>query len=290
MKANLNPSKHFNTSLINGLGSTGSPLSPEGFKWVYDNVNETLLLGSFSGGTDLCTRFVGPIPLLPITAGEIQCRCLGAKVEAYDPSGKSLLNEVGVLVIEKPMPSMPTNFWNDLGNKRYHQSYFDLYPQTWRHGDWIKITDRGTGIIYGRSDSTLNRGGIRMGTSEFYRIIDSIKEIHDSLIIDLPTNNEESQLILFIAVASKLGMTSDLDDKIKTQIRSNLSPRHVPNQIIRVESIPKTLNGKKLEIPVKKILSGTPVHEALNIESVSNPDSLKLFINFSKNQANRTED
>ena len=290
MKANLNPSKHFNTSLIKGLGSTGSPLSPEGFKWVYDNVNETLLLGSFSGGTDLCTGFVGPIPLLPITAGEIQCRCLGAKVEAYDPSGKSLLNEVGELVIEKPMPSMPTNFWNDLGNKRYHQSYFDLYPQTWRHGDWIKITDRGTCIIYGRSDSTLNRGGIRMGTSEFYRIIDSIKEIHDSLIIDLPTNNEESQLILFIAVASKLGMTSDLDDKIKTQIRSNLSPRHVPNQIIRVESIPKTLNGKKLEIPVKKILSGTPVHEALNIESVSNPDSLKLFVNFSKKQANRTED
>ena len=290
MKANLNPSKHFNTSLINGLGSTGSPLSPEGFKWVYDNVNETLLLGSFSGGTDLCTGFVGPIPLLPITAGEIQCRCLGAKVEAYDPSGKSLLNEVGELVIEKPMPSMPTNFWNDLGNKRYHQSYFDLYPQTWRHGDWIKITDRGTCIIYGRSDSTLNRGGIRMGTSEFYRIIDSIKEIHDSLIIDLPTNNEESQLILFIAVASKLGMTSDLDDKIKTQIRSNLSPRHVPNQIIRVESIPKTLNGKKLEIPVKKILSGTPVHEALNIESVSNPDSLKFFVNFSKKQANRTED
>ena len=137
MKANLNPSKHFNTSFINGLGSTGSPLSPEGFKWVYDNVNETLLLGSFSGGTDLCTGFVGPIPLLPITAGEIQCRCLGAKVEAYDPSGKSLLNEVGELVIEKPMPSMPTNFWNDLGNKRYHQSYFDLYPQTWRHGDWI---------------------------------------------------------------------------------------------------------------------------------------------------------
>ncbi|MBH74205.1 MAG: acetoacetate--CoA ligase [Dehalococcoidia bacterium] len=290
MKANLNPSKHFNTSLIKGLGSTGSPLSPEGFKWVYDNVNETLLLGSFSGGTDLCTGFVGPIPLLPITAGEIQCRCLGAKVEAYDPSGKSLLNEVGELVIEKPMPSMPTNFWNDLGNKRYHQSYFDLYPQTWRHGDWIKITDRGTCIIYGRSDSTLNRGGIRMGTSEFYRIIDSIKEIDDSLIIDLPTNNEESQLILFIAVASKLGMTSDLDDKIKTQIRSNLSPRHVPNQIIRVESIPKTLNGKKLEIPVKKILSGTPVHEALNIESVSNPDSLKLFVNFSKKQANRTED
>tara|TARA_Y100000590_G_C15747703_1_gene1022815 strand:- start:5327 stop:7324 length:1998 start_codon:yes stop_codon:yes gene_type:complete len=290
MKANLNPSKHFNTSLIKGLGSTGSPLSPEGFKWVYDNVNETLLLGSFSGGTDLCTGFVGPIPLLPITAGEIQCRCLGAKVEAYDPSGKSLLNEVGELVIEKPMPSMPTNFWNDLGNKRYHQSYFDLYPQTWRHGDWIKITDRGTCIIYGRSDSTLNRGGIRMGTSEFYRIIDSIKEIDDSLIIDLPTNNEESQLILFIAVASKLGMTSNLDDKIKTQIRSNLSPRHVPNQIIRVESIPKTLNGKKLEIPVKKILSGTPVHEALNIESVSNPDSLKLFVNFSKKQANRTED
>ncbi len=290
MKANLNPSKHFNTSLIKGLGSTGSPLSPEGFKWVYDNVNETLLLGSFSGGTDLCTGFVGPIPLLPITAGEIQCRCLGAKVEAYDPSGKSLLNEVGELVIEKPMPSMPTNFWNDLGNKRYHQSYFDLYPQTWRHGDWIKITDRGTCIIYGRSDSTLNRGGIRMGTSEFYRIIDSIKEIDDSLIIDLPTNNEESQLILFIAVASKLGMTSNLDDKIKTQIRSNLSPRHVPNQIIRVESIPITLNGKKLEIPVKKILSGTPVHEALNIESVSNPDSLKLFVNFSKKQANRTED
>ena len=290
MKANLNPSKHFNTSLINGLGSTGSPLSPEGFKWVYDNVNETLLLGSFSGGTDLCTGFVGPIPLLPITAGEIQCRCLGAKVEAYDPSGKSLLNEVGELVIEKPMPSMPTNFWNDLGNKRYHQSYFDLYPQTWRHGDWIKITDRGTCIIYGRSDSTINRGGIRMGTSEFYRIIDSIKEIHDSLIIDLPTNNGESQLLLFIAVTRKLGMTSDLDDIIKNQIRSNLSPRHVPNQIILVESIPKTLNGKKLEIPVKKILSGTPVHEALNIESVSNPDSLKLFINFSKNQANLTED
>ena len=203
-------------------------------------MNETLLLGSFSGGTDLCTGFVGPIPLLPITAGEIQCRCLGAKVEAYDPSGKSLLNEVGELVIEKPMPSMPTNFWNDLGNKRYHQSYFDLYPQTWRHGDWIKITDRGTCIIYGRSDSTLNRGGIRMGTSEFYRIIDSIKEIHDSLIIDLPTNNGESQLLLFIAVTRKLGMTSELDDKIKTQIRSNLSPRHVPNQIIRVESIPKT--------------------------------------------------
>ena len=208
MKAGVEPGRDFDTSRIKSLGSTGSPLSPEGFEWVYDKVGGDLLLGSFSGGTDLCTGFVGSCDLLPVYAGEIQCRCLGASVEAFDAGGQPVVDEVGELVITRPMPSMPIYFWNDVGRRRYHESYFGLFPGIWRHGDWVKVTGRGTCVIYGRSDSTLNRGGVRMGTSEFYRVVEGMDEVVDSLVVDTGGIEGGGRLLLFVVLREGV----ELDD------------------------------------------------------------------------------
>ena len=276
MNSGIEPGRDFDLSALKSVGSTGSPLPPEGFDWVYENVKEDLWLFSTSGCTDLCTAFVGGCPLLPVKSGELQCRSLGAKVEAFDEEGNSLVDEVGELVITEPMPSMPLYLWNDPDDERLRESYFDVFPGVWRHGDWIRIKPEGSAVIYGRSDSTINRGGVRMGTSEIYRAVEAVPEVTDSLVVDIRKDGEDF-MPLFVVLEEDAELDDDLIDRIKKSIRDTTSPRHVPDEILSVPDVPRTLNGKKLEVPVKKILAGTPPEEAASRDSLSNPDSLDDF-------------
>ncbi len=277
MKAGLHPGQEADLGALRAIGSTGSPLPPEAFGWVYQQVKRDLLLGSFSGGTDLCTGFVGPSPLLPVRAGIISGRCLGAKVEAFDDAGKPVIGQVGELVITEPMPSMPVGFWNDPDGTRYRESYFDLYPGIWRHGDWIEVLPDGGCVIYGRSDATLNRGGIRMGTSEFYRVVEAFPEISDSLVVDTGRLGAEGRLILYVVPAAGHELDEDLAGRLRAALRAQLSPRHVPDEIHSVPGIPRTLSGKKLEVPVRKILLGTPPERAADPNALADPDVLRYF-------------
>ena len=276
-KAGLSPRRELDLTSLRGIGSTGSPLPPEGFRWVYQQVGSDLLLGSFSGGTDLCTGFVGPCPLLPVRAGVIAGPCLGAKVEAYDAYGKPVTGEVGELVISGPMPSMPVGFWNDPAGERYRASYFSAYPGVWRHGDWITMLPDGGCVIFGRSDATLNRGGVRMGTSEFYRVVERLPEIADSLVVDTGQLGADGRLVLYVVLAAGHELDDGLLSRIEAALRAELSPRHVPDEIHQVPGIPRTLSGKKLEVPVRKILLGTPVAEAADPDALANPEVLALF-------------
>ncbi|RAY14306.1 acetoacetate--CoA ligase [Actinomadura craniellae] len=276
-KAGLTPGADHDLSRLRGVGATGSPLPPEGFAWVYEAVGADLLLGSLSGGTDVCTGFVGPSVLLPLRAGVIQCAGLGAAVAAFDEEGRPLVGEVGELVLTRPMPSMPVFFWNDPGDERYQDSYFSVYPGIWRHGDWIKVLPDGGCVIYGRSDSTLNRGGVRMGTADFYRVVEAFDEILDSLVIDTGRLGSEGRLLLYVQLAPGAELDDDLLGRLRSALRSSLSPRHVPDEIVGVPGVPRTLSGKKLEIPVRKILLGTPVAEAANPDSLANPEVLSAY-------------
>ncbi len=281
MKEGLRPAAEYDLTAIRGVGSTGSPLPPEGFRWVYEQLarpGQDLLLGSFSGGTDLCTGFVGPNPLLPDRAGIIAGACLGAKVESFDADGQPVIGEVGELVLTEPMPSMPVGFWHDEADARYLASYFAEYPGVWRHGDWIMILPDGGCVIYGRSDATLNRGGIRMGTSEFYRVVERLPEVADSLVVDTGKLGQEGRLILYVVPAEGHVVDDELIGKLRAMLRSELSPRHVPDEIHQVPGIPRTLSGKKLEVPVRKILLGTPVAEAADPDALANPEVLGSFV------------
>jgi len=283
MKAGLRPADELDLSRLRGIGSTGSPLPPEAFDWVYASVSSpsqhsrSFVLGSISGGTDVCTGFVGPCPLLPVRRGIIAGPCLGAKVEAFDVDGRAVTGEVGELVLTVPMPSMPVGFWGDQGGKRYEASYFAQYPGVWRHGDWIMNLPDGGCVIYGRSDATLNRGGVRMGTSEFYRIVEELPEVTDSLVIDTGTLGGEGRLVLYLVLAPGVTLDDELRNKIRSMLRSSLSPRHVPDEMRQVPGVPRTLSGKKLEVPVRKILTGTPVSEAADPDSLANPDVLAYY-------------
>ena len=276
-KAGLSPGTELGLQRLRGIGSTGSPLPPEGFRWVYQAVGRDLQLGSFSGGTDMCTGFVGPNPLLPVRAGILAGPCLGAKVEAYDPEGRPVTGEVGELVITAPMPSMPVGFWNDPAGERYRASYFSAYPGVWRHGDWISVLPDGGCVIFGRSDATLNRGGVRMGTSEFYRVVERLPEITDSLVVDTGQLGAEGRLVLYVALAGGCELTGELQARIRASLRAELSPRHVPDEIHQVPAVPRTLSGKKLEVPVRRILLGTPVADAADPDAIANPEVLALF-------------
>jgi acetoacetyl-CoA synthetase len=279
MKAGISP-RGDGRSLesLRAVGSTGSPLSPDGFRWVYDELGEDTWLFSTSGGTDMCTAFVGGVPTVPVYLGELQARCLGCAVEAWDPDGRPLIDEVGELVITKPMPSMPLFLWGDTDGKRYHDSYFSIYPGIWRHGDWIMITSRGTAIIYGRSDSTINRGGIRMGTSEIYRAVLSLDEVVDALVVDVPRPGTEGWMPLFVVLREGTVLDDDLIGAIRRRIREDCSPRHVPDEVVAVAEVPRTLSGKVLEVPVKRILMGTAVEQAVSRESLANPAALDVFV------------
>jgi acetoacetyl-CoA synthetase len=284
MKDCVEPSKDHDLSRLRSVGSTGSPLSPEGFDWIYEHVGQDTWLFSTSGGTDLCTAFVGGVPILPVYKGELQGRALGAKVEAFDEDGNSVIDEVGELVITEPMPSMPVFFWGDDDGSRYRASYFETYPGVWRHGDWIEITSRGTAIIYGRSDSTINRGGIRMGTAEIYRAVADLPDVLDSLVVDIPKPGTEGWMPLFVVLREGAELNDELTTEIKRRIREHCSPRHVPNEIFQIAEVPRTLSGKVLEVPVKRILMGEPPEKAASRDSLANPAALDYFTELASTQ------
>jgi acetoacetyl-CoA synthetase len=284
MKAGIEPAAGRDLSALNAVGSTGSPLSPEGFRWVYEHLGRDVWLFSTSGGTDLCTAFVGGCPLLPVYEGELQARQLGARIEAWDPEGRPLVGEVGELVVTEPMPSMPLYLWNDPDGERYREAYFETFPGVWRHGDWIEITERGTAIIHGRSDATINRGGVRMGTAEIYAAVLGVDEVVDALVVDLPRDGED-WMPLFVVLREDAELTDELTAEIRRRIREDCSPRHVPNEVVAVREVPRTLSGKLLELPVKRILMGTPPDQAASRDSLANPEALDFFVAFAAGRA-----
>ncbi|MCM0677101.1 acetoacetate--CoA ligase [Micromonospora phytophila] len=289
-KAGLVPKEIADLSALRGVGSTGAPLPAEGFTWVYETVGDGLQLQSLSGGTDVCTGFVGGVPLLAVHAGEITCRALGAKVEARSADGSPVIGELGELVITEPMPSMPVAFWNDPDGARYREAYFDVYPGVWRHGDWITINDRGGCVITGRSDATLNRGGVRLGTAEFYSVVEGLDEVVDSVVVHLEDDEGGAgELLLFVVLAEGLELDDALRKKICRELRTALSPRHVPDEIHQVRAVPRTLSAKKLEVPVKKILTGTPVDSAAAKGALANPESLTAFAAFAQRRSTEDE-
>jgi acetoacetyl-CoA synthetase len=270
-KAGLRPGADYNLTALRALGSTGASLPPEGFSWIASEIGSGVQICSVSGGTDVCTAFVGAAPDVPVWEGEISCRALGAAVVALDEAGREVIDEVGELVITKPMPSMPVCFWNDPDGARLREAYFDVYPGLWRHGDWIRITPRGSCVIYGRSDATLNRGGVRMGTAEFYTVVEGLEEVLDSLVVDT------GELLCFVVLAPGVTLP-DVEPRLRAVLRTELSPRHVPDRFVVIDEVPRTLNGKKCEVPVKKILAGTDPSRAVSSGALRNPDSLAPFV------------
>jgi acetoacetyl-CoA synthetase len=295
-KAGIEPGRDHDLGALRAVGSTGSPLSPESFRWVYEHVGPDTWLFSTSGGTDVCTAFVGGCPLLPVYEGELQCRVLGCAVEAWNEQGRSVVDEVGELVITEPLPSMPLFLWGDPpagaagsageGDRagagrvgpRLRESYFSMYPGVWRHGDWIRITPRGGAVIYGRSDSTINRQGVRMGTSEIYRAAGAVEEVLDALVVDVPGRDGQLWMVLFVVLREGTQLDEELKDRIVSRIREDCSPRHVPNEIRQIDEVPRTLSGKVLEVPVKRILMGAPADEAASVDSLANPKALDYFV------------
>ena len=276
-KADLDPAESVDLSAVRTIGSTGSPLDDGGFDWLTGQVGQQVPIVSFSGGTDLCTGIVGGAPTVPVWRGEISCRALGARVESFTPDGEPLVGEVGELVITTPMPSMPIFFWGDRDGNRLREAYFEQYPGVWRHGDWIRITDRGSCVIEGRSDATLNRGGIRMGTAEFYRVVEGLPEVVDSLVIDTSGPGGEGDLLLFVVLGPDSEPTA-VAHALRTRIRSELTPRHVPDRILDVAALPRTLNGKKCEVPIKRILGGADPDAVISRDALADPAGFADFL------------
>lgn len=293
LKARLEPRWFADLEALRTVASTGSPLSAEAYLWLYDRVKPDMWLNSVSGGSDICGAFVGGVPTLPVYVGEIQCRILGAAVHAFNDPGQAVLDEVGELVCTQPLPSMPLKFWGDGGNRRYLESYFDTFTgaqgeRFWRHGDWIRLVPRpdATGaIIYGRSDATINRQGIRMGTAELYRAIETFDEVLDSLVVDLEYLGRESYMALFVVLRDGKTLTRELDERLKARIRDAVSPRHIPNEILAVPSVPRTLTGKKLELPIKKLLLGHALEKVVTRDAIANPQSLDWYVDFARRRA-----
>lgn len=282
LKKELTPNKEFDFSSLRSISSTGAPLPPEGFDWVYDFIKKDIWLCSMSGGTDVCSAFVGGCPYEPVYEGEIQCRALGCSMFSFDEDGNPVVEDVGEMVVTKPMPSMPIFFWNDKNNERYHESYFEDYPGVWRHGDWLKITDRNSLVILGRSDATLNRHGIRIGTAEIYRVVDQIDEIRDSLIVNIERSNGDHYMPLFIVLNDGEEFSDEIAHKISNLLKDTYTRRHVPDEYVVVRDIPYTISGKKMEAPVKKLLMGRPKEKAANMGAMRNPDSLDFFEEFAQ--------
>jgi acetoacetyl-CoA synthetase len=266
---------------VRSVGSTGAPLSPEGFAWASSEICDDVLVGSVSGGTDVCSAFLICCPWLEVRAGELQCRALGARVEAYDESGRPMVDEVGELVLTEPMPSMPISLWGDDGS-RLHDSYFVRYPGVWQHGDWVKITPGGSAVVYGRSDATLNRGGVRMGTAEFYRVVEELPEVSGALVVDTSELGREGELILFIVPSASTctgpRLSDEARDHIRDALRERLSPRHVPDRVIAVRALPRTISGKKLEVPVRRILLGAPKDKVAAPDALVDPAALEELL------------
>ena len=283
-KGGFVPREKFKLSTLEAVTLAGSPVTPEVMAWFYDNVKKDLWVASGSGGTDVCTGFVGGVSILPVYAGEIQARALGAAVYAFNERGESVVNQVGELVMTEPMPSMPVCFWGDKDNKRYLESYFQEYPGVWRHGDFFRINERGGSFVLGRSDATLNRHGVRIGTAEVYRSLATLPEVDDSLIVNLDLPHGKFFMPLFVKLKEGVKLDEAIADRLRATLRREYSPRHVPDKIYQVESIPFTLTGKKMEVPVRRILMGLAPEKAANRDAVANPHALDYFITYAKNQ------
>jgi acetoacetyl-CoA synthetase len=279
LKAGLRPRNELDLPALRAIGSTGSPLPAEGFRWIGDAVGGHIQICSVSGGTDLCTAFLGAAPTVPVWLGELSCAALGAAAAAYDETGHQVIDEVGELVLTRPMPSMPVSFWGDPDGTRLRDAYFDTYPGVWRHGDWVRLTPRGSYVIYGRSDSTLNRGGIRMGTADFYSVVEGFEQVADSLVIDTTElgARDEGELLCFLVLAPGATL-EDVEPRLRRALRSELSPRHVPDRFYVIDTVPRTLSGKKLEVPVKKILAGADPDKAVSKDAVQDPEALTPFL------------
>ncbi|MFL5675490.1 MAG: acetoacetate--CoA ligase [Chloroflexota bacterium] len=288
MKAGIRPNETHELGALRSIGVTGSPLSPDGFAWIYDAVKSDVWLVSMSGGTDVASAFVGGCPWLPVRAGELQARSLGAKVEAFDAEGRAVIGQTGELVLTAPLPSMPIFFWNDPDGARYRESYFEMYPGVWRHGDWLRITQRGSAVIEGRSDSTLNRHGIRFGTSELYSVVERLPEVVDSLVIGLELPDGGYWMPLFVVLAEGVSLDDDLRGRVRSAIRTALSQRHVPDDIVAIPAVPRTLTGKKMEVPVKRLLLGRSLPEVAATGAVADPRSLDFFVDYATTLAART--
>ncbi|GGQ02128.1 acetoacetate-CoA ligase [Streptomyces griseomycini] len=284
-KAGVHPARDFDLSAVQCVATTGSPLPPDGFRWLHDEVRDDLWIASVSGGTDVCSCFAGAVPTLPVHVGELQAPGLGTDLQSWDPNGNPLIDEVGELVVTNPMPSMPIHFWNDPDGSRYHDSYFDTYPGVWRHGDWITITSRGSVVIHGRSDSTLNRQGVRMGSADIYEAVERLPEIKESLVIGIEQPDGGYWMPLFVHLAPGAVLDDDLLARIKQTIREQLSPRHVPDEIIEAPGIPHTLTGKRIEVPVKRLLQGTPLEKAVNPGSIDDLDLLTFYEDLARKRA-----
>jgi len=280
-KEGVEPGK-LDLSSIRSVGAAGSPLPVEGYEWLYSELGRDVFVNLGSGGTDVCTGIVQGYPLLPVYAGEMSGRCLGVDTAAYSPGGEPVVGELGELVIRQPMPSMPVRFWNDPGDARYRATYFDQFPGVFRFGDWIMFTERGSSVITGRSDATLNRGGVRLGTSELYSVIEEFDDVLDSLVVHMEANDE---LLLFVVLRPGVELDSGLSERMKSELRTALSPRHAPDEIIAVPAIPRTLTGKKLELPVKRILGGTPVAEVVSRDMLVDPASIEPFADYARARA-----
>ncbi|HEX6392268.1 MAG TPA: acetoacetate--CoA ligase [Acidimicrobiales bacterium] len=289
-KAGVSPRSSFGMTRLRTLGATGSPLPASAARWVYEALSDDIVLASFSGGTDVCTGFVGGSPLHPVWAGEISCRCLGAGVEVFDDTGSPVTNEEGELVLTRPLPSMPVGFWGDNDGSRYRSAYFERFPGVWAHGDRATLTDRGTVVISGRSDGTLNRGGVRIGTAELYAVVESLPEVADSLVVHVedPVGGP-GEIWLFVVKSIDEAADESLGDRLRKTLRESLSPRHVPDHVVNVAAIPRTLSGKKLEVPVKRILAGADPDQVLTIASVANPDSLAPILAIARARADVNE-
>jgi acetoacetyl-CoA synthetase len=281
-KEGLEPGRRFDLSSIRSLGAAGSPLPIDGFEWLYDQLGSGVFLNLGSGGTDVCTGIVQGNPLLPVYAGEISGSCLGVDAHAFGPDGQPLVGELGELVITQPMPSMPVSFWNDPDGSRYRAAYFEHFPGVWRHGDWIEFTERGSAVVAGRSDATLNRGGVRLGTGELYAAVDELEEVLDSLVVHLEDTDE---LVLFVELREGVELEGGLSERIAELIRTALSPRHVPDEIVAVGSIPRTLTGKKLEVPVKRILAGADQADVVSADALADPASIDAFVSYARSRA-----
>ncbi|WP_342619517.1 acetoacetate--CoA ligase [Rhodoferax sp. GW822-FHT02A01] len=280
MKDGMAPGQTRAFATLRAINSTGSPLPLEAYAWVYQRVKPDVWLASVSGGTDIASGFVACAPNLPVHAGEIQCRELGVAAYAFDESGQSVLNEVGELVITQPMPSMPVYFWGDTDDKRYRESYFEAFDGIWCHGDWIRFTERGSSVIYGRSDTTINRFGIRMGTAEIYRVVEELSEIKDSLIVDLEYLGRPSYMPLFVCLEPGKTLTAELVSSIKNAIKTKASARHVPDEVFQIDEVPRTLTGKKMELPVRKLLLGAASEKVASPDAMANPASIRFFLSF----------
>ncbi|MFJ2636796.1 acetoacetate--CoA ligase [Streptomyces sp. NPDC087422] len=276
-KADIHPGRDVDLSAVKCVATTGSPLPPDGFRWLHDEVKEDLWIASVSGGTDVCSCFAGGVPTLPVHIGELQAPCLGTDLQAWDAQGRPVVDEVGELVVTNPMPSMPIRFWNDPDGARYRESYFEMFPGVWRHGDWITLTSRGTVVIHGRSDSTLNRQGVRMGSSDIYEVVERLPEIRESLVIGIEQPDGGYWMPLFVQLADGAELNDALRDRIRTAIRAQLSPRHVPDEVIAVPGVPHTLTGKRIEVPVKRLLQGTALDKAVNPGSVDDLGVLRFY-------------